>query len=252
MKPADKSSETDLYQPVCDFLLRKGFTVRSEVNDCDITATRDGELVIVELKRNFTTSLLIQATQRQRMTESVYIGIPRPTYGLTTRRGRQMCHLVRRLELGLIVIDPVGQESAVVFDPLPFDRKRDNRARKSLLREIEGRSGEYNVGGSSGTRLVTAYRENAIMIACLLTDGSVRSPKELRELGTGKKTQSILRDNHYGWFRRVSRGLYSLSATGRDALEGYPKIVRHFEQRISRLQRGNKNEGNAARSNRSN
>ncbi len=251
MKLADRPTEADLYPPVRDFLSRNGYTVRSEVHGCDITATRGDELVIIELKRNFTTSLLIQATQRQRMTDTVYIAIPRPAYGLNTRKGRQMTHLIRRLELGLIVVDPLSEEMEIVFHPLPFDRKRDHRARGNLLREIEGRSDEYNVGGRPGSRLVTAYRETAIMIACLLKERSSLSPKQLRELGTGKKTQSILQNNHYGWFERVDRGLYSLTKSGWAALESYPKLVRHFEKRISQLQRGSKNEGNAAQQDRS-
>jgi len=251
MELAKRPTEADLYPPVHDFLVRNGYMVRSEVNGCDITAIKDDELVIIELKRNFTTSLLIQATQRQRMTDSVYIGIPKPVFGLGTRKGRQMCHLVRRLELGLLIIDPIAEELEVVFHPLPFERKRDNRARKSLLREIDGRSGEYNVGGSSGTQLVTAYRENAIMIACLLKGSPSLSPKQLRERGAGKNTQSILRNNHYGWFERVERGLYSLTKTGWNALESYPKIVRHYEKRIAGSTKGSKYEGNAAQSNRS-
>ncbi len=250
MKPAQRPSEADLYPPIRDFLVRNGYTVRSEVNGCDITAVRGDELIIIELKRNFTTSLLIQAAQRQRITDSVYIGIPRPAFGLRTRKGRQMSHLVRRLELGLIVIDPISEQMEIVFHPLPFDRKRDHAARRSVLREIDGRSGEYNVGGSTGTRLMTAYRESAIMIACALKRRSPLSPKQLREVGTGKKTQSILQNNHYGWFERVDRGLYALTAAGRAALEEYPKIARHFEQRIAVVWRGNKHESDAARSTR--
>lgn len=250
MKLEEKATETDLYPPIKEFLDRNGYTVRSEVRDCDITATKDDELVVIELKRNFTTALLIQATQRQRVADSVYIAIPRPAYGLGTRRGRQMCHLVRRLELGLIVVDPIASQMQIVFHPLPFDRKRDGRGRRSILEEIDGRSGEYNVGGSSRTPLITAYRESAIMIACLLRDRSPLSPREMRLSGSGAKTQSILQNNHYGWFERVDRGMYALTAAGKAALEDYPKIVRHFEQRIAALQRGTNNEGNAARKNR--
>lgn len=245
MRTASRPTETDLYPPVRDFLLRNGYTVRSEVKGCDITATKDGELTIIELKRNFTTALLIQATQRQRITEAVYIAIPRPSFALTTRKGRQMCHLIRRLELGLIIVDAIASELEVVFHPLPFDRKQDNRARKGLLHEIAGRSGEYNVGGSVGTRLVTAYRENAIMIACVLKRRSPLSPKRLRELGTGKKTQSILRDNHYGWFERVGRGLYSLTAKALSDLEAYPKIVNHFEEELVTTSERNEDESDA-------
>lgn len=234
---AVKPTEADLYRPIHDFLVDNGYLVRSEVKDCDITAVRGEELVIVELKRNFTTSLLIQATQRQRMTDSVYIAIPRPAFGLATRKGRHLSHLVRRLELGLILVEPIEGRIQIAFHPLPFDRKHDKRARRSLLKEIDGRSGEYNVGGSSGTPLVTAYRESAILIACLLREGSPLSPKRLRELGAGKKTQSILQNNHYGWFERVDRGLYSLTREGERALEGYPEIVHHFTRRTAALKR---------------
>lgn len=250
MNLASKLTEADLYPPVHDLLVRNGYTVRSEVNGCDITAIKGEELIIVELKRNFSTSLLVQATQRQRLSDSVYICIPRPSFGLRTRRGRQMCHLIRRLELGLIVVDPIAQSTHIPFHPVPFDRKRDPKGRRSLLREIDGRSGEYNVGGSTGQPLVTAYREIAIMIASILRKDSPLSPKELRSRGTGKKTQSILQNNHYGWFERVDRGLYALTETGRKALREYPKIVRHFEQRTVILNQRNENESDATRSHR--
>ena len=71
--------ETDLYAPVRDWLVAQGYTVRAEVKDCDITATKDGDLIVVELKRSFNVDLLIQATKRQRLTDSVYVAIPRPT-----------------------------------------------------------------------------------------------------------------------------------------------------------------------------
>ena len=33
-----KFSETDLYAPICDFLKKEGFVVKSEVKGCDVTA----------------------------------------------------------------------------------------------------------------------------------------------------------------------------------------------------------------------
>ena len=33
-----KFSETDLYAPICDFLKKEGFVVKSEVKGCDATA----------------------------------------------------------------------------------------------------------------------------------------------------------------------------------------------------------------------
>ncbi|MGD0113094.1 MAG: hypothetical protein ABSD48_14630, partial [Armatimonadota bacterium] len=90
---ARKLSETDLYRPVRDYLLAQGYIVRAEVNHCDITAVKGDELVVIELKKAFGTALLIQAAQRQRITDSVYVALPkqRPS---RTWRGAQ--HLLRR------------------------------------------------------------------------------------------------------------------------------------------------------------
>ena len=54
------------------------------------------------------------------------------------------------------------------------------------------------------------------------------APAALRALGTGPKTFSILRDNVYGWFERVDRGVYALSARGRKELAEYQKLVAHY------------------------
>jgi len=70
--------ETDLYGPINDYLTAQGYTVRSEVLGCDIAATKGEDLVVIELKRSFCISLLLQATQRQRVADSVYVAIPKP------------------------------------------------------------------------------------------------------------------------------------------------------------------------------
>lgn len=223
--------ETDLGGPVRDYLLAQGYTVRSEVEHCDITATLGEELVVIELKRGFTTDLLIQATQRQRAADSVYVALPRPRgrEGRSARwRGAQ--HLLHRLELGLILVS-FGEGEPVVevaFHPLPFEGKRDARRRRAILREIAGRSGDHNEGGSSRRKLLTAYRELALRIAYHLAERGPLSPQALRELGTGDKTQGILARNVYGWFARLERGLYGLKPDGRTALEDYPDLVARF------------------------
>ncbi len=228
MKLTRPESEAELYKPVHDFLIGNGYTVRSEVRGCDITAVKGDDLVVIELKRNFTTSLLLQATQRQRAADSVYIAIPVPRSGLNARKWRQIVHLLRRLELGLILVDPIESRIEVTFHPLPAERRRDTRTRRSILTEIAGRSGEYNVGGSTRVPLVTAYREAAIHVACALRRYGPLSPARLCALGTSPKTQSILRFNHYGWFERIDRGVYSLTAAGHAALEDYPALAGRY------------------------
>lgn len=231
------TTETSLYAPVRDFLAAQGFVVRAEVSGCDIAATRGDELVIVELKRNFSAELLFQATERQRITDSVYVALPMPPEGFSRSRWRMIKRLLRRLELGLILVSlgPGPPRVEVVLQPEPYQRRKPKKLKRTLLDEMGGRSGDFNVGGSARRKLVTAYRENAIFIACCLERFGPLSPKRLRELGTGPKTFAILRGNFYGWFRRVSRGVYELTQVGREEIKQYPRVVDHYMARLEKL-----------------
>jgi hypothetical protein len=225
-----KTTEVDLSHPIHSYLTDRGYTVRSEVNDCDIAATRDGELVVIELKRSFSTALLIQAARRQRAADSVYVALPRPTL---TPRWRDIQHLLRRLEVGLIFVS-LGRKPKVevAFHPLPFQRKRRRRDKQAILTEMAGRSGDFNHGGSARRKLVTAYREKAIHIACCLDLCGPLSPRALRAMGTAPNTQSILYSDYYGWFERVSPGVYSLKQKARAELAEYPDLVEHYHAAI--------------------
>lgn len=221
--------ETDLYGPVRDYLLAQGYTVRSEVLGCDIAAMKGDDLIVIELKLNCSTELLIQAARRQRITDSVYVAVPRPV-GTPISKWRGIQHLLRRLEVGLILVSYAGKVPRVdvAFHPVPFDRKKQKTKRRAVIQEISGRSGDLNQGGSTRRRLVTAYREQAIHIACLLDILGPQSPKFLRSQGTGLKTLGILYDNVYGWFARVDRGVYGLTAEGKTALADYPELVAYY------------------------
>ncbi len=231
--------EMDLAPPVSAFLEAQGYTVRSEVNGCDIVGIRGDTTVVVELKRNFTVSLLAQAADRQRIADAVYVALPRPLDPLRGKRWHSLRHLLRRLELGLLFVSfTTGTpEVQLVFHPTPFDRKRDNRRRRALLREAAGRSKDFNRGGSTRRKLVTAYRESAVHIACGLEALGDASPAALRALGTGPKTRAILYDNVYDWFERVDRGVYRLSDAGRRALAEYAVLAKHYRSEIGRMRK---------------
>ncbi len=222
--------ETDLYGPIHDYLVAQGYDVRSEVRGCDITATQGEDLIVVELKRSLTASLLLQATQRQRVADGVYVALPKPPREQQRARWRHMLHLLQRLELGLILVSYSTEVPAVevAFHPLPCERKRDSRRRRAILHEIAGRSGEYNQGGSTRRKILTAYRENAIFVACCLDRYGPLEPARLRALGTGPKTLAILRRNVYGWFERIDYGVYGLKAAGHAALADYPALVAQY------------------------
>jgi hypothetical protein len=222
-------TETDLYAPVAELLTAQGYTVRSEVQHCDLTAVKGDELVVVELKRSFSLALLLQATRRQRLTNAVYVALPRPKW---SRRWVGVQHLLRRLELGLILISPNGRQPRVeiAFHPLPFARKQQRRARAAVLREIAHRSGDYNTGGSTRRKLMTAYREQALRIAALLASRGPMTAVQLRALGTDPKTYSILYGNVYGWFTRVAPATYDLTAQGRKELRQYAGVVKRLRE----------------------
>ena len=227
--------ETDLYGPVRDYLVAQGYAVQAEVKDCDIAARKGDDLIIIELKRQFGVDLLIQATKRQRVTDSVYVALPGPLKMGRGSRWHGIKRLLRRLELGLIVVCfPRGRRRKdkprveIAFHPLPYARQKRARARRAILQEMTDRSGEYNVGGSTRRKIVTAYRENAILVACCLEKFGPMAPRQIRALGGGPKTLSILRNNHYGWFQRVETGVYALTAKGAAELPAFPDQAAHF------------------------
>ena len=228
---AKRRLETDLYRPLRDYLIAQGYTVRSEVMGCDIVATKGEDLIVVEMKRRFGTPLLVQAAKRQRIADSVYVALPSDA---ATRGWQDAKHLLRRLELGLILVSPHTRPPTVevVFHPLPFQRQKRKKAKRAVLQEVEARSGAYNLGGRTRRKLMTAYRENAIHIACCLAELGPLTPLRLRALGTGPKTRSILSNDVYGWFERIARGLYSLRARGREELKLYPRVVKRYRAAI--------------------
>ncbi|WP_280769172.1 DUF2161 domain-containing phosphodiesterase [Salipaludibacillus daqingensis] len=238
MNSVNKPQEADLYKPIQAHFVREGYEVYGEVKDCDMAIVKDDELLIVELKLNLSVDLLIQATKRQRLSEHVYVAIPKPKNKKKSKRWTDICQLVRRLELGLILVSfsNKSKNMEVAFHPTPFNRQKNigqnKRKRQQVLKEIDGRSADFNIGGSNRTQILTAYRENCIQIACYLEKIGELSPKTLVEMGTGEKTSSILTKNYYGWFERVRRGVYVLSEKGKKETKNYPELLMHYKEKI--------------------
>jgi len=227
--------ETELYNPVKSLLKTLGYDIKAEVSNADIAAVREGELLIVELKTSFNMKLLMQAVKRQRLTEKVYIAIPRPTYKKRFSKDiKEKEFLLRRLSLGLIyvVMEVEKPYASIVFEPRLFNMKlsiaKTKKRKEKLLKEYNGRTSDYNTGGSVRTKLVTAYRENALQIAYFLNNNESMKTKELRDAGCSDKTTSILYDNHYGWFEKVGRAEYRLSDLGKEAVVKYRQILKHI------------------------
>lgn len=230
-----KRQEADLYKPIQRYFVREGYEVYGEVKDCDMAAVKEDEIIVIELKLNLSVDLLIQATKRQRITDQVYIAIPKPkSYNRRSKRWTDVCHLVRRLELGLIMVSFSGNRKKVeiIFHPSPFNRRKNKWKRDNLLKEINGRSADYNIGGSNRTKIMTAYKENCIQIATYLQEYGELSPKKLKQLGTGEKTSSILTKNFYGWFHRVRRGIYTITEKGKEELTEFPELIQYYLHKV--------------------
>jgi hypothetical protein len=229
--------EIDLYKPIQDYLIQNGYTVRSEVKHCDITAIRGNDLIIIELKRNLSIDLLLQATQRLKITESVYVAVPTPNEGPYSKRWRKIQQLLRRLELGLILVSPKKSidKVKILFHPTPYTKKTYKKSKRAVLQEIENRVFDENQGGSVGRKLMTAYRESAIQIACCLEHFGPMSPKELRKLGTCTKTQSILYNNHYGWFERIDTGMYRLKDSAMKEIFAFTDTANHYKEWVQSI-----------------
>src|SRR5690625_963186 len=137
--------ESDLYEPVRAYFHNLGYDVQAEVRDCDVVAIKDTSITIIELKLNLNITLLMQAAQRQKLTSSVYVAIKRPKLSLRRRRWRHLLHLLRRLELGLILVSFTGRVPSVqvIHEPKPFNRARSfnyyENERKKLLKEVKDR-----------------------------------------------------------------------------------------------------------------
>lgn len=223
--------ESDLFPPIRRLFEDLGYVVHAEVKNCDVTATKGDELIVVELKKSLTTKLLAQAVTRQKTGALVYVAIPKPKK-YRPRAYRETLDLLKKLELGLIFVNlPDGNAFAeVVQDPEPFAGLRlDPRKKAGILKEINARSVEMNQGGITRTKIVTAYTERCIHIACALQKFGEMSPKAISQLGIAHKdVYSILQKNHYGWFYRVEKGVYALTLKGRRELSQYPEFVTYY------------------------
>ena len=225
------SAETELYPPVAAYLTAQGYTVRGEVKGCDVVAVREDEVIVVELKRTLNLTLLAQAVRRQSITPSVYIAIPRPANKAKWQHTvRDQLRVVRRLELGLLLVSNAQRQPSVdiVLHPEALSPRQRYPKKRAILQEVARRSGDYNLGGSCRRKLLTAYRENAIQLACCLQAHGAQTPRALRALGTGEKTLGILRRNVYGWFERIDRGIYGLTPLGEQALADYPELLARY------------------------
>ncbi len=209
-------AETDLYAPVKRFLERQGYEVKGEVGACDVVGVRgEDPPVVVELKERLSLALLLQAVDRLVVTEHVYVAfrVGRKHSAAWRTHGKLVERLLRRVGVGLLTVSTRGAVTPVL-DPGPY-RPRTNGARRRLLvEEFHARVGDPEEGGAPSRQRLTAYRQDVLRCARELSTAGVLRPRDIKERVGVDRAGPILRDNHYGWFRRVERGRYELTKKG--------------------------------------
>jgi len=223
--------EEDMYAPIKKFFEGRGYVVKGEVARCDMVIVKDDETAIVELKKAFNMTLLYQALDRQKISNAVYIAIPLKAF--MARRGH-ILHVLEKLGIGLVTVAMSSDLLTVEAHLLPnMAHSRLNKRTKALLAEFNARTFDGNLGGATRRKLLTAHRERALHIACVLEkidEGSVALL--LKDYQCHKNTAHMLPKNLYGWFAKVKTGVYALSDEGRAALDDpqFAEIVAHYRK----------------------
>ncbi len=221
MKQTEKIKESDLYLPLKKFLESQHYEVKGEVQDCDVLAVRGKEdPVVVELKLTLNLEVVLQAVERLSLTPKVYIGIPKKSR-IMDRRGKLVVKLLRMLGLGLVMIglEKKAGNVKVLLDPGEYRPRRSKHRQDRLLGEFVKRVGDPNLGGAAKRQgIMTAYRQRALKIARYLQkQGPTKASRVARTLGD-PKARDILYKDVYGWFDRVSLGVYELSPRGKQEI----------------------------------
>ena len=213
--------ETALYLPIKSFLEAAGYAVKGEVGGCDLVGLTDGEppvVVICELKMTFNLELILQAVDRAAASDEVWIAARVSAKGKGREGDRRFRDLCRRLGFGMLAVSDNDLVDIVVSPVSPMPRKNARR-RSRLVDEHRRRKGDPALGGSTRKPIMTAYRQQALVCAAAI-EGGLQRPKDMRE--AAPKAPQILRDNVYGWFERVDRGIYALTELGAEALKRWP------------------------------
>lgn len=224
LAPMTPKAESDLYLPIKAYLEAQGYEVKAEIGDCDILAKRgEEEPVVVEMKLSFSLALVMQGAARQALFEQVYLAVPIGPRGWKLRY-KDVTRLCRRLGLGLLAVR-FGEDGASVeahLDPGPYAPRKNAKRRGRLLREFERRAGDPNRGGTTGVKRVTAYRQDALRLARHLAETGPGAPAAAAAATGVSRAGAIFRADHYGWFARVERGVYELTAAGAEGLKAFP------------------------------
>lgn len=221
--------ETDLFLPLKHFYEKLGYSVEGEVKACDVLAKAGQDFLAIELKQDLNLKVILQAVNRQKLFDVVYIAVPMQKIKPKSQSYLDKLHLLKRLGIGLLLVHTVTGEVLPVQQPVEAERTRimaaAKKKRAAVIAEFEKRLLKNNTGGAVRKPITTAYREQCYLLAYLLKDGS-KTPAELVETGLApKRAAVILNANFYGWFEKEKRGVYCLSPLGQEVLQTEKEVI---------------------------
>ncbi|MDC0012356.1 DUF2161 family putative PD-(D/E)XK-type phosphodiesterase [Octadecabacter sp.] len=210
-----KAKEADLYAPVKAYLTRQGYDVKGEVGAADVVARRGDDVVVVELKLGFSLALFHQGIERLAVTDDVYVAVPA---GGKDKALRSNVKLARRLGLGVLTVRLRDGFVEALADPGPYAARKLKKKKKAMLRAFDRLDGDPNEGGATRHGIVTGYRQDALKCARFLAVHGPSKSAKVAEWAEVPVATKIMADDHYGWFKRVERGVYGLTVAGKKGL----------------------------------
>ncbi len=233
----DKIYEKDMYPALKDFFETNGYKVNAEVKGCDIVVSKDDYIAVVEMKLHLNITLIYQALDRLDITNNVFIAVKKPKKSFMKERSK-MKKLVKKLNIGLILVDLSAIEKTVevVVEPITSKKDKNTKKTRSVQKEIKGRRFDNNIGGSNKTKIMTSYKDLSIKLACICEQYTVINSKFLKENFDLENTYPVLYNNFFNFFIIYGKGDFGLSDEGIKMLdsEEYKDLVSIYRNDIKK------------------
>ncbi len=230
--------EYEMFPMIKSYFESMGYKVNAEVKNCDVTAVRGEELVIVEMKTSLNVTLLYQALERKKITPNVYIAVPKPKKNFR-KSIQKMKELLSKLQVGLLIIDVINKACVSYLEPSEDKSQRENKVKKAkIVKEISKREIDENIGGVTKTKILTAHKELGIALCVVIEKEGVVTTKTLREkYDFDKDVSKYLYINFYRWYRKVGTATYELSTEGKLLLQNpeYINAINHFKNKYQEI-----------------
>ena len=110
-------------------------------------------------------------------------------------------------------------------DPGPYAARKLKKKKKAMLRAFDRLDGDPNEGGATRHGIVTGYRQDALKCARFLAVHGPSKGAKVAEWAEVPVATKIMADDHYGWFKRVERGVYGLTPNGIEGLKTFKDAI---------------------------